>query len=250
MTVLQWNIRSLTANTAELSLLLGQLGPSVVCLQETKLAENTKYSPPKNYKAYNKIHTDNLIASGGSTILVKNCTLQRAIPLHTQLQAIAVRVTLHRAITICSVYVPPDRHLSLRELDDLRDQLPKPFIIMGDLNGHSSLWDRHWTETPDQRGKVVEDFLAQTNTALLNTGSPTYRNAHTLKTSAIDLTMCSPDLAASFRWSALDDTYGSDHMPTILTPDTPAAATQPQFFKSQLASLRKRMQPAQSGHHN
>ena len=230
MTVLQWNIRGLAANTAELSLLLGQFGPSVVCLQETKLAENSKYSPPKNYKAYNKIHTDNLIASGGSTILVKNCTLQRAIPLHTQLQAIAVRVTLHRAITICSVYVPPDRHLSLRELDDLRDQLPKPFIIMGDLNGHSSLWDRHWPDTPDQHGKVVEDFLAQTNTALLNTGSPTYRNAHYLTTSAIDLTMCSPDLAASFRWSALDDTHGSDHMPTILTPDTPAAATQPQFF--------------------
>ena len=230
MTVLQWNIRGLTANTAELSSLLGLLGPSVVCLQETKLAANTKYTPPKNYKAYNKIHTDNMIASGGSSILVKNNTLQRPIPLITQLQATAVRVTLHRAVTICSVYIPPDRHLSLRELNDLRDQLPKPFIIMGDLNGHSSLWDRDWTDTSNQRGKVVEDFLAQTNTALLNTGSPTYRNSHSLKTSAIDLTMCSPDLAASFRWSALDDTHGSDHMPTILTPDTPAATTPPHFF--------------------
>ena len=230
MTVLQWNIRGLACNTAELSLLLGQLGPSVVCLQETKLTNNSKYSPPKNYKAYNKIHTDNLIASGGSSILVRNSTLQRAITLNTQLQATAVRVTLHRPITICSVYVPPDRHLTLRELCDLRDQLPMPFIIMGDLNGHSALWDTQWTDTPNQRGKVVEDFLAQTNTALLNTGSPTYRNAHTLKTSAIDLTMCSPDLAASFQWSALDDTHGSDHMPTILAPDIPAATTQPQFF--------------------
>ena len=230
MAALQWNLRGIGANSAELSYLLDNLRPKVVCLQETKLPPNHNYRPPKTYSAYHQIHTDNLIASGGNTILVNNKTLHRQIHLNTQLQATAIRATLHKAITVCSVYIPPERHLHLRELDELRDQLPKPFIILGDLNAHSSLWDSHWTDAPNNRGKVVEDFLANTDTVLLNTGTPTYRNAHTLKTSAIDLTMCSPELAAELQWSALDDTHGSDHMPITLTPDTPAAATPPNFF--------------------
>jgi hypothetical protein len=60
--------------------------------------------------------------------------------LDTDLQAVAVRISYDKTITLCSVYIPPTSLLSLAQLKDLADQLPIPFIIMGDFNGHSALW--------------------------------------------------------------------------------------------------------------
>jgi hypothetical protein len=47
--------------------------------------------------------------------------------------AVAVRINLDKTITLCSVYIPPNSSLSLTQLKHLADQLPTPFIIMGDF---------------------------------------------------------------------------------------------------------------------
>jgi endonuclease/exonuclease/phosphatase family metal-dependent hydrolase len=60
------------------------------------------------------------------------------VNLNTDLQAVAVRITLDKTITLCSVYIPPNSSLSLTQLKHLDDQLPTPFIIMGDFNGHNN----------------------------------------------------------------------------------------------------------------
>ena len=39
--------------------------------------------------------------------------------LKTNLQAVAVRLSLHRTITLCSVYIPPNYKLQPRELTEL-----------------------------------------------------------------------------------------------------------------------------------
>jgi hypothetical protein len=44
---------------------------------------------------------------------------------------------LGKTITLCSVYIPPHSSLSLIQLKNVSDQLPTPFIIMGDFNGHN-----------------------------------------------------------------------------------------------------------------
>ena len=225
MAVLQWNIRGLRSNQAELSLLLASHAPHVVCLQETKLS-SPQYKI-KNYTTYNQIYTDNQIASGGNSILIKNQTLHRQIQLHSTLQAVAVRITLHRPITICSVYIPPNYPLALKELVHLRNQLPPPFIILGDFNAHSPLWGNKPT---DQKGKIIEDFLSKTNTSILNDKSPTFQNSSNLNQSSIDLTLCDPDLIPNFKWSALDDPHGSDHFPICITPDIPDQVPIPDRF--------------------
>ena len=74
-------------------------------------------------------------AAGGSTILVRENILHSYVNLSTDLQAVAVRITLNKAITLCSVYIPPNSALSLAQLKNLADQLPTPFIITGDFNG-------------------------------------------------------------------------------------------------------------------
>ena len=71
---------------------------------------------------YKYVHTDCLRPSGG-------------VDLQTNLQATAVFVTLDREITICSVYVPPSFSLNSQHLDNLLQQLPSPYIILGDFNG-------------------------------------------------------------------------------------------------------------------
>ena len=65
---------------------------------------------------------------------------QRKIDLQTELQPTAVSVTLDREITICSVYIPPSFSLNSQHLDNLLQQLPSPYILLGDFNGHNILW--------------------------------------------------------------------------------------------------------------
>ena len=55
-------------------------------------------------------------AAGGSTILVRDNILHSYVTLNTDLQAVDVRITLDKTITLCSVYIQPNSALSLAEL--------------------------------------------------------------------------------------------------------------------------------------
>ena len=164
---ISWNVRGIRSNRPELDLLL-QRSPDVVCLQETKLPADD-YTV-RNYKAHHLIHSDGQIACGGVSILVKKDAPHSKINIQSRLQAIAVRVTLHRPLTICSVYIPPDLRLLAAELEGLLAQLPPPYIIMGDFNAHSPLWGN--TNT-NQRGNAVEAFITKTDVYLANGLEPT-----------------------------------------------------------------------------
>ena len=105
-TIIQWNCRGLKANYNEMALLLHTHSPAVTCLQETFLKQTNTVNFTK-YSIYNHINHNNEKASGGSSVVVDNRAPHRSIPLNTSLQAVAVNVTLHRPITICSIYIPP-----------------------------------------------------------------------------------------------------------------------------------------------
>ena len=105
-------------------------------------------------------------------------------------------------------------NFTLNQLKKIENQLPKPFIILGDFNAHSPLWEN--IISPDSKGKIIEDFLLQTDLCILNNQSPTYLSPITFKTSSVDLSLCSPLLAPSLKWSTLEDTHHSDHFPIII----------------------------------
>ena len=90
----------------ELLLLMIQQQSAIVCLQETFPKTNDDITI-KKYQSYNFINNNVHSASGGVSILIRNDKPQSKINLNTQLQAIAVKVTLHRTINICSIYIPP-----------------------------------------------------------------------------------------------------------------------------------------------
>ena len=46
-------------------------------------------------------------ATGGCSIFVKKGIPHEVLELDTELQAVAVKVSLHKTITVCNVYIPP-----------------------------------------------------------------------------------------------------------------------------------------------
>jgi hypothetical protein len=91
-------------------------------------------------------------AAGCSKILVRDNNLHSYVNLNTDLQVVAVRITLDKTITLCSVYIPPNSSLSLTQLKHLADQLPTLFIIMGGFNGHNPL---RGSKTTTDKGKTT-----------------------------------------------------------------------------------------------
>ena len=98
--IIQWNCRGVKPRFEELLLLLSLLRPSVFCLQETFLKPNDTFTL-KGFGVYNHIYLDCLRASGGSSLLVHSTLPQSQIKLKTDLQAVAVSVTLEKEITFC-----------------------------------------------------------------------------------------------------------------------------------------------------
>ena len=175
-------------------LLLTLLRPSVFCLQETYLKPEDNFTL-KNFNTYHHIHSDCLRASGGSSVLVNSSLPQREIKLKTDLQAVAVSVPLEKEITICSVYIPPSFSLRSKHLNSLLQQLPSPYMLLGDFNGHNVLWG---SNDNDHRGELIEDFITKNDICLMNEKSK------------------NPSLYLDFNWSVCEDQHGSDHFPIVI----------------------------------
>ena len=103
------------------------------------------------------------------------------------MQAVAVRLTLHVAVTFCSLNIPPSHNIQQRELDFLVNKLPAP--IMGDLNGHNSLWGRN---DANNKGKHIENMLSDHQLCDFNDGSNTYLHSASGTYTAIDLSIINP----------------------------------------------------------
>jgi len=208
MEILQWNIRGLQANSEELNILLSNFNPVLVSLQETFL-KPSKTTTFKNYSLYNfPSEESNGTIHGGIAILVNSAVPHSQIQLNTNLQAIAVRATFHKTISVCSIYLSPSSKFNSSDVDNLITQLPPPILLLGDFNAHSSSWGCSKT---DNRGKLVEDILLKHNLSLLNDGSYTYLHPATGSLSAIDLSITSPSLYLDFSWQVISDQHGSDH---------------------------------------
>ena len=133
-----WLIKSsngMKPNLTELLLLNGSLCPIMICLQKTFLKENNNVKICY-FTSYDYVNSNTNRASGGISILINNKIFQHRIHFNTNLQAVA-SATLHHTITVCSVYILPHDQIIDTEL---LEQLPGPFILMGDFNSHNIIW--------------------------------------------------------------------------------------------------------------
>ena len=162
-------------------------------------------------------------AAGGSTILVRNNVLHSCVGLDTDLRA--VRVALDGAVAFCSVYIPPNSALCLAQLKNLAGQLPTPFIIMGDFNGHSPLWG---SKTATDKGKRLGDFLSQEGLCIFNDGAGTCLHPGSGSCSAVGLAVADPSLL-DFSWKI--HLCGSHHFPIVLESLRSAVGERPTRYK-------------------
>ena len=210
--IIQWNIRGARVNYCELLLLITKYCPAIICLQETHLKNITSINM-KNYYSYNYIkqHTDR--PCGGSSIIINYNIPHSEITLNTNMQAVATSATLHKTITVCSVYIPPNEEPKELEQNKLIEQLPRLFLIMGDFNSHNEI---RGSKKTDKKGKVIESLLNQHPFCMYNNNSNTYLHPATGLYYAIGLSICDPSLFLDYNWKVHDDTCGIDHFPILL----------------------------------
>ena len=126
---------------------------------------------------------------------------------------IAVKVTLHKSINICSIYIPPYDPINESKLNKLIEQIPKPHILLGDFNSHNTVWGCLQT---NKKGKDLENIINSNNLCTLNNKSPTYLNSFISSYSAIHLTLTDPSSYMDYTWKVHNDLCGSDHFPIII----------------------------------
>ncbi|GFO14855.1 RNA-directed DNA polymerase from mobile element jockey [Plakobranchus ocellatus] len=208
-TVVQWNIRSFRSYFEEQKLLLNRSQSAVVALQECRLGDGQL--PLLGYTL--------LLPQGGSpgdeaALLIRNGTCFSEIDLKTGLHAAAATISLEKTLTVCSLYLPPNSRVSKLSLAELFEQLPKPFLVLGNFNTHSPAWGH---SRPDGRGRMLEEFTAENDLIIQNSGEQTFVHSAYHSTSVIDLAVASPSIAAECSWAAHSDLCGRDHFPIFLT---------------------------------
>lgn len=195
---------------------LDELRALAVALQETHL-NSTHTNTFRRHHIFRKDRTSSH-SSGGVAVVVRGDIACTAVPLRSPLEAVAVRILADRLITLVSLYLPPDVPIDFYDLQDLLNQLPKPFLILGDFNAHNPLWG---SARLDNRGKVIERFLLSSSLCLLNSKQPTFYSASHNTFTCIDLSISSATLFPCFSWKVLDDPLGSDHFPIVLESHIP-----------------------------
>jgi len=210
-TCIQWNCQGLRNKKDELAEIIRIHKPALVSLQETKLRVDTNFC----ISNYNFIRSEghfNYTPHGGVAILVHESVPYSEVELNTTLQAVAVTVHLEQTVTVCSVYISRSHVLNETNLVGLLNQLPSPYVVMGDFNGYNQLWGSNRT---DGRGRIIEAVINRLQINILNDGAPT-RIAYHAET-AIDLTLCSPVLTPILQWSVDSSPGDSDHCPILIT---------------------------------
>lgn len=205
--ILQWNACSLIANGVEFKNYLNSLPqlPEVICVQETRLNENLDF----RIKGYISVrydrprHLNN--TSGGLAIFVRDTLKVYNVIRVTDCEALAVTInTSIGDLNIVNTYFSPNDDFNPQPLFSQFNS--NKTIILGDFNAKSIIWGNSQADT---RGKVIEDILDSSDVVILNDGSPTHFSYH--GHTAIDITLCSPDISLISKWQTFDNTCGSDH---------------------------------------
>ena len=187
--IIQWNCRGFRPNFEEIKNLISNFRPYILALQEThfKEADNVNIRGFDHYFKTCMSEVDGR-ATGGCSIFIKKGIPHEVLELDTELQAVAVKVSLHRTITVCNVYIPPRFNVAQTDLENLVNQLPAPYLFIGDFNAHSDLWG---CSSSNSLGYKVEHLLESSDICLLNDKSPSYFHPASGSFNSIDLSLCS-----------------------------------------------------------
>ena len=230
LTLLQLNINSITNKHEELKLLVTELQPDIITIQETKLKKHNKTPQIPTYSA---IRTDRANGKGGGllTYIKHNITFSDTKisnfinPINTELQIIQLHITHTKIYTIANIYISPRNTTSpdhatcdadITSCIQYITNLPNS-IISGDINAHSPIWHSH---TTDHRGDLIADLLGNSDHITLNTNTHTRLPfAANQRPTSPDITSITTNLYNRTHWETLN-ALNSDHLPILTTINT------------------------------
>ena len=187
--------------------LIDELHPSIIALQETFQCNNF-VSKLGDYSNMSKEGHSNQRYHGVVAMFIHANLPYEQLEVNTPLQVVADRIS--KPDNVCLAMYTGSNKITKQQLLEIMNQLPRPIVLMGDLNAHHELWGRRnlW----DQRGKRLEDIIVTEELNILNNGSP----AHISGTS-VDITIASPYVAPDLQWTVLPSVLSSDHHPIDIT---------------------------------
>ena len=211
--ILTWNCEGLHTKKQEVDIMISDHNPAAICLQDTRLTKEREdlYKFP-GYTPYFKSIGSH---ASGVVILVKKSIPQSQVILTTNLQAVAVRVTMKgKTYVLTSLYIPPSTVPTISDFDSFIRQLDsRSYLLNGDWNAHSPLWGANKT---CPRGDVAEEVLHKFDVIPINISDYTFRSRAHNTYSLIDLTFAHASIFLDFTYEILPDSHTSDHYPIIL----------------------------------
>ena len=210
--IIQWNCRGLRINREDIELLVSKYSPAAICLQKTLLTPHQTQTF-RNYSAYYK---SGIHGHGGVCILVKNKFIHSQVQLPADLQAVCITIN-NITYTVPSVYVPPSEAIDELAFDRKINSFSSCYLILGDFNGHSHLWEAN---QENEHGKVVEKLIDRHNLILLNDSVHNLFETYHQTSSLLNLSLCHPSINMDVAFEVYSDRLGSDHHPIIITANT------------------------------
>lgn len=214
MEVLQWNCNGAIRHLEDLKLLIHDLNPAIICLQETNFT-NKNMLRLRGYQCFPLNRTGAARASGGVATYVRDSWEAEEIPIHNtdNIEIIVTKITAPLKITIANVYLPNSLPAPWESLTKILKNLPNNTLTVGDFNAHNPLWGSTHT---CPRGLKVEKIIDELALLPLNTGTHTHYNIASNSTSAIDLSLSHSKYHHRFGWEVLSDECASDHHPIVI----------------------------------
>ena len=211
--IITWNCEGAQSKEEEIEKLIHSHNPVAVCLQDTRLTtESEKKLEFEGYKPYFKSISP---YASGVALYVKKTVPQSEVIMTTNLQALAVRVTLKgKTYVLTSIYVPPSTVPSISDFDSFITNLKSSsYLLNGDINAHSPYWG---AKTTCPRGRVVEPIIEKHNLIPINIKDHTFWSRAHNSFSLVDLTLAHPSIYLDFKYEVLPDLHTSDHYPIVL----------------------------------
>ena len=157
LNIAQWNIQGLRSKYQELRTILNEENIQVACLQETLLGD-TEWQPSKQFKLEKSPHFGGN-NNRGVALMLHSALQYSRINLRTTLEVVAVTIHNGKEFTIGSIYLSPNVNVPKEDLRTVIQQLPRPFLLLGDYNAKHPSWDL--INPVDLRGKLIENLLME-----------------------------------------------------------------------------------------
>ncbi|XP_049880538.1 RNA-directed DNA polymerase from mobile element jockey isoform X1 [Pectinophora gossypiella] len=188
--------------------------PGVFAISETWFIPGSYFRLP----GFSCLRDDRADGYAGVALFIKSTFTYSRIPLPTitGINAIAAKI---QNVTIICIYIPNPSVISISDIESIFSHVSGPVIIVGDFNMSHLIWGG---PDYDSIGCDLVDLMDSRNLCLLNDGSPTRYTAPDRRVSAVDLSMCSPDIRSMISWQILQEKFGSDHYVIVISFDQPS----------------------------